>query len=257
MHCGCSLPDIPRYDLFGVAVSATTYDQLVPLLIARAQARIPTTVEHMAVHGLMLAASRPVFRECLNALDVVAPDGQPVRWALNCLYRTRLPDRVYGPELMLRLCQAAQQHRVGVYLYGGTPEGLRLLRSSLRRGFPALEICGWESPPFRDLDAQEEADAVRRINESGAGLVFLGIGTPKQELFAFRHRRTIRAVQLCVGAAFDFHAGLKPMAPSWMQRCGLEWLFRLATEPRRLWRRYLVTNTLFSLRLTRLLVLGW
>jgi N-acetylglucosaminyldiphosphoundecaprenol N-acetyl-beta-D-mannosaminyltransferase len=249
-----SLPS--KHDLFGTLVSATSYDQLVPLLMSRAANRVATLVDHTPVNVLMTAWLDPAFRAKLNQFDVVAPDGQPVRWALNTCHHTNLRDRVYGPELMLRLCQAAAAQGTAIYLYGSTVGVLRQLERNLRERFPALIIAGTESPPFRPLSPAEDAAAIERINASGAGLVFLGIGSPQQEAFAYAHRHSIHAVQLCVGAAFDFHAGTKRTAPSWMQRHGLEWLFRLATEPRRLWRRYLVTNTLFSILLARRMVWG-
>jgi N-acetylglucosaminyldiphosphoundecaprenol N-acetyl-beta-D-mannosaminyltransferase len=246
----------PRFEVFGTRVSATRYEELVPLLMARAAAHEPTTVDHMPVHVLVEAARNAAFRRRLNELDIVAPDGQPVRWAMNWLHATGLKERVYGPELMLRLCREACRRGISIYLYGSTPEVLERLVQSLRDRFPGLAIAGWESPPFRPLSASEDAAAVDRINRSGAGLVFLGLGGPRQEVFAHAHRASISAVQLCVGAAFDFLAGTKRMAPAWMQRRGLEWLFRLITEPRRLWRRYLVTNTVFSMLLARRLILG-
>jgi N-acetylglucosaminyldiphosphoundecaprenol N-acetyl-beta-D-mannosaminyltransferase len=126
----------------------------------------------------------------------------------------------------------------------------------LQNECPALKIAGWESPPFRPLDAEEKQAVIRRITDSGAGLVFVGLGLPKQDFFAYEMRGQIQAVQVCVGAAFDFHAGTKRMAPRWMQRSGLEWLFRLAQEPGRLWQRYLLTNTMFVLLVARRLVLG-
>jgi N-acetylglucosaminyldiphosphoundecaprenol N-acetyl-beta-D-mannosaminyltransferase len=146
---------------------------------------------------------------------------------------------------MLRLCRRAAEEGVSIYLYGGGPEVLNKLQDNLRRECPGLQIAGSESPPFRELTAAEDDSVVERINASGAGLVFIGLGCPKQDLFAYDHRERLRGVQLCVGAAFDFHAGAKPMAPQWMQRSGLEWLFRLIHEPRRLFRRYLVTNSIF------------
>jgi exopolysaccharide biosynthesis WecB/TagA/CpsF family protein len=175
----------------------------------------------------------------------VAPDGQPVRWALNHFHQARLADRVYGPELMLRLCARAEQEQVGIYLYGSRLYVLERLSGKLLRRFPRLRIAGYESPPFRALTEKEDRETVSRINSSGAGLIFIGLGCPKQEHFAYDHRDSIRGVQLCVGAAFDFHAGSKRMAPAWMQRHGLEWAFRLMSEPKRLWKRYLCTNSLF------------
>jgi N-acetylglucosaminyldiphosphoundecaprenol N-acetyl-beta-D-mannosaminyltransferase len=139
---------------------------------------------------------------------------------------------------------------VSVYLYGGTEDVLDKLCARLGQLCPALVIAGREAPPFRPLTDDEDRQVVERINDSGAGLVFIGLGCPKQDHFAYEHRPEVRAALVCVGAAFDFHAGIKPMAPRWMQRHGLEWLFRLASEPRRLWRRYLVTNSVFVVRVS-------
>jgi exopolysaccharide biosynthesis WecB/TagA/CpsF family protein len=164
---------------------------------------------------------------------------------VNLLHRAGLAERVYGPELMLRLCRGAAAAGVSIYLYGGNPEVAEKLRANLTHLCPGLRIAGYEAPPFRPLTPEEDRAVVERINASGAGLVFIGLGCPKQDVFAYEHRDSIRAVQLCVGAAFDFHAGVKPMAPAWMQRRGLEWLYRLIQEPGRLWRRYLVTNSIF------------
>jgi exopolysaccharide biosynthesis WecB/TagA/CpsF family protein len=198
----------------------------------------------------LIAASRNEdLRRQVNAFDMITPDGQPVRWALNLLYGAGLRDRVYGPELMLRLCRGAARRGVPIYLYGCTPEVIERLQANLGNWFPRLVIAGAEAPPFRPLDPEEDRAAVERINASGAGLVFLGLGCPKQDYFAYRHRNRIHAVQVCVGAAFDFHAGAKRMAPPWMQRHGLEWLFRLSQEPGRLWHRYLVANTVFLAKL--------
>jgi exopolysaccharide biosynthesis WecB/TagA/CpsF family protein len=167
-----------------------------------------------------------------------------------------LADRVYGPEFMLRLCEAAAGAGVGVYLYGSTPGVVDKLKNTLVERFGGLRVVGAESPPFRPLTEGEGRAAVDRFNASGAGIVFVGTGCPRQELFAAEHRDRVRAVLVCVGAAFDFHAGAKRMAPPWMQRRGLEWLYRLCQEPGRLWRRYLVTNTIFSLLVGRRLLLG-
>jgi len=249
---GSDAPDWPRkHLLLGVFVSETTYEEAADRILAAARAGVPATVDHMSVHGLVLAGQDASFREVLNDLDIVAPDGQPVRWALNRLCRTRLLGRVYGPELMLRLCQRAAGEGIGIYLYGGEPDTLARLRTNLVARYPGLHIVGSEAPPFRPLTPEEESAAVERINGSGAGLVFIGLGCPKQEIFAHRHRRSIRAVQLCVGAAFDFHARRKKMAPRWMQERGLEWAFRLLSEPRRLARRYLVSNSIFLMKVGR------
>ena len=246
----------PKLDLFSVQVSPTCYDEVVSSVLRAAREGRAGVVDLMPVHGLITAARDPEYRRRVNTFDIVAPDGQPVRWALNRFHHANLSDRVYGPELMLRLCAAAAESGVRVYLYGGTPAVLDKLKNSLLERYPRLVIAGAEAPPFRALSPEEDAAAVRRINACGAGIVFLGIGCPKQEVFAADHRARIQAVQVCVGAAFDFHAGQKKMAPPWMQRRGLEWLFRLWQEPGRLWRRYLVTNTIFSLLVGRRLILG-
>src|SRR5262249_33817743 len=145
--------------------------------------------------------------------------------------------------------RAAAAQGVPIYLYGGNPVVLEQLQANLRKQFPELLIAGAESPPFRVLTREEDESVVERINASGAQLVFIGLGCPKQDHFAHEHRDRIRAVQLCVGAAFDFLAGTKKTAPAWMQRHGLEWLYRLCQEPRRLWKRYLVTNSIFVAKL--------
>jgi N-acetylglucosaminyldiphosphoundecaprenol N-acetyl-beta-D-mannosaminyltransferase len=150
---------------------------------------------------------------------------------------------------MWSLCDRAAREGIAIYLYGSSPTTLAALRANLIAAFPAIEIAGAESPPFRPLSAAEDAAMVERVNASGAGLMFLGLGCPKQDHFAAQHVDRIQAVQLCVGAAFDFHAGSKATAPRWMQRHGFEWLFRLYQEPGRLWKRYLTTNTIFLAKL--------
>jgi N-acetylglucosaminyldiphosphoundecaprenol N-acetyl-beta-D-mannosaminyltransferase len=232
-----------KHDVFGVHVSATCYDEVVQKVIAAASSKQPALIDFMPVHGLIPAVQDRKHLARLNQFEIVAPDGQPVRWALNYFYKAGLTDRVYGPELTWRLCRAAAEAGIGIYLFGSTDEVLEKLQKRLLEAFPKLHIAGAESPPFRPLTAEEDAAAVERINASGAGLLFLGTGSPRQEVFAFEHRDSIHAVQLCVGAAFDFHAGTKKIAPPWMQKRGLEWLFRLTQEPGRLWKRYLTMNS--------------
>ena len=234
-----------KLDLFGVGVSPTTYREAVDAIIEAAHKKQSVIVDPMPVHGLVEATRNAEFRQCIASFELVVPDGQPVRWALNRFHSTGLTERVYGPELTLRLCKQAACEGIGVYFLGTTARVLTELQGKLLSLFPALRIVGCEAPPFRPLSQEEDQALVDRISQSGAGLVFLGLGCPKQELFASEHRHRIQAVQLCVGAAFDFIAGTKKMAPSWMQNNGLEWLFRLCSEPQRLWRRYLVTNTIF------------
>lgn len=238
-----------RYEVLGVGVSRTTYAEAVDAIVGAARRQSGGIVELLSVHGLIEAGKSPEFASALQRFAMVAPDGQPIRWALNWLHGANLDDRVRGSDLMLQLCSRAAQEGIGIYLYGGTREVLLRLCELLRDRYRGLRIVGAESPPFRALTPEEDRAAVERIARSGAGLLFIGLGCPKQELFAVAHADQILAVQLCVGAAFDFVAGTKPTAPLWMQRWGFEWLFRLASEPRRLWRRYLVANSHFVLRL--------
>jgi exopolysaccharide biosynthesis WecB/TagA/CpsF family protein len=234
-----------KYDLFGVRVAASTYDEIVDVVARAAEERIPAIVSLHAVHAIVESTRDPDLLAKVNKFNAVLPDGQPVRWALNNLHGVGLKERVYGPELMLRLCRRAAESGIPIYLYGSVPEVIERLQQKLLEKFPELQIAGAESPPFRALTADEDDDVVRRINESGAGILFIGLGCPKQDHFAAEHADHIHAVQVCVGAAFDFHAGTKPMAPAWMQLHGLEWVYRLTREPRRLWKRYLHTNSVF------------
>jgi len=243
-----------KMDVLGVEVSVTDYDELTRLFIAAGRRNESALATFLPVHGVVTAVLDQNYRYRINAFDVVAPDGQPVRWALNWLHKTELADRVSGPQMMLRLCARAAEQGVGIYLYGSTDETLNLLRANLEERFPDIRIVGMESPPFRALTNEENDQAVNRINASGAGLVFIGLGLPRQDFFAHKNRYRIKAVQLCVGAAFDFHAGKKKLAPVWMQKSGLEWTYRLLQEPRRLWKRYLITNTVFVYLMTRRLL---
>ena len=242
-------------DVLGVEISVTNYDELISLFITAARRRESALATFLAVHAVVTAVTDPRYRYRINAFDVVAPDGQPVRWALNLLHKAGLTDRVCGPVMMKKLCARAADEGIGIYLYGSKPQTLKDLQANLEEQFPSIRILGIESPPFRPLTEEETTAAIDRINASGAGLVFIGLGCPRQDIFAHQNRNRIHAVQLCVGAAFDFHAGNTKMAPSWMQRHGLEWVFRLAQEPGRLWKRYLVTNTTFVVLMTRRLML--
>jgi exopolysaccharide biosynthesis WecB/TagA/CpsF family protein len=246
----------PKFDLFGVEVSATDYDETVNVVLAAAHRRESALVTFLPVHGIVTAAGDPNYLYRVNAFDLAAPDGMPVRWAMNFLHKLKMPDRVCGPEAMTRICRRAAQDGIGIYLYGSTVDTLDGLKRNLTATHPELRIVGTDSPPFRELTEEERGQAVQRINDSGAGLVFIGLGCPRQDFFAYHNRNQIRAVQLCVGAAFDFHAGMLKRPPKWMQKWGLEWTYRLTQEPRRLWRRYLVTNTTFCWKMARRLIRG-
>jgi len=232
-------------------ISKTSYAEVVELCRrwAVARAEDPNApgryVCVTSVHGIILAKDDPIFAEILNSADVATPDGMPVVWALRS-FGSKGQQRVYGPTLMLHLCESAARHGHGIYLYGGRPEVLPLLERRLREQFPALRIVGRYSPPFRSLTPVEEQQVQQDIRRSGADLLFVGISTPKQERWMFEHHKIFPGLtMLGVGAAFDFHAGCTPQAPPWMQRIGLEWFFRLSSEPRRLWRRYLLITPRF------------
>jgi N-acetylglucosaminyldiphosphoundecaprenol N-acetyl-beta-D-mannosaminyltransferase len=232
--------------LLGVPLAVTTYDKALDWMDATVAAERKGYICVAAVHTVMACQEDPELRAAVNGASFTVPDGQPLVWAMNLLGH-RLPDRVYGPELMERACERAAASGTRIYLYGGRNQGaLVQLTLNLRRRFPGLRIVGGYSPPFRELTPGEESQIVDEINQSRADIVWVGIGVPKQEKWMARMRERLDAsVLVGVGAAFDFHAGLVPQAPEWMQRVGLEWVYRLAHEPRRLWKRYLRYNPLF------------
>lgn len=236
-----------KRNLLGLGVSCVEYDQAVDCVIQAATDRQRAIVSCHAVHAVTTISRDKALCEAANRFAMITPDGQPVRWSLNLLHRAGLKERVYGPELMWRVLHQSAQRQLPIYLYGGSPESLQQLIDRLTAQIPGLIIAGSQSPPYRELSDQEMETVADQINASGATIVFIGLGCPKQDRFAAAQADRINAVQICVGAAFDFHAGCKSTAPAWMQRVGLEWLFRLGCEPRRLWRRYLVTNTQFVL----------
>lgn len=234
----------PRVPVLGFGVNALSMDQALDLVLDWAKAHQSRYVCFCNVHMVVTAKTDPDFAPVLSGADLVLPDGMPVALRVR---RHGPPDqqRVAGPDFMLRCCARAEAEGVGVYFYGGEQATLDLLSARLLRDYPGLRIAGMRSPPFRPPTEQEEADDLAAINASGAGLVFMGLGCPKQEFWMARNSRKLSGVLLGVGAAFDFAAGSKARAPLWMQQRGLEWLYRLLKEPRRLWKRNLVTNSLF------------
>lgn len=199
------------------------------------------------VHSVVTAGSDARFRAVLAAADLVTPDGMPVAWMLRRLGYPQQA-RIDGPGLMWRLCALAARSGLPVYLYGNTPDTLERLRTRLLATHPRLVLVGMHAPPFGPQDAAMEAADVARINRSGARLVFVSLGCPKQELWMAHHRDRLRTVLVGVGAAFDYHAGTLARAPRWMQAGGLEWVHRLGSEPARLWRRYAASNSVFMAR---------
>lgn len=231
--------------MLGVNVHAVDYEHATRVIVEAALERRPFAVSALAVHGVMTGALDAEHARRLNGLDLVVPDGQPVRWALRGLHGRRLPDRVYGPTLTLRVAEELARRDLSVYLYGSHPDVLERFAVNLRARFPTLRIAGTEASKFRRTTVEEQRDVANRIGASGADVVFVGLGCPRQEVWAFEYRALLNCPILAVGAAFDFHAGTARQAPPSMQNLGLEWLFRLAQEPRRLWRRYVLLNPLF------------
>lgn len=244
----------PSLRLLGVNISRVDYDSAVAAIIQAARRRQSFGVTALAVHGVMEAYRDRTFADVLNRLDLVTADGQPVRWALNLLGARELRDRVYGPTLTLKICESAAAEGLPIYFYGSTQKVLDCLTRSLRERFAGLVIAGSQADRFRDPMPCEDEEDIRAINSSGARIVFVGRGCPRQERWVAAHLGKIEAPMIAVGAAFDFHAGTLPQAPKILQDHGLEWLFRLALEPLRLWRRYLILNPLFVWKFGRQLM---
>ncbi|MDQ3850658.1 MAG: WecB/TagA/CpsF family glycosyltransferase [Actinomycetota bacterium] len=241
---GPELP--PAVEVLGIPLALTDYTRTMDWMDAAVAHGERGYICVAATHMVMVCQEDPELRAAVLNSSLTVPDGQPLVWAMNALGGD-LSQRVYGPELMARYCERAASSGVKMYLYGGRNQGaLVQLALNLRRRFPGVRIVGGYSPPFRDLSAEEEDAIVEEINRSGAQVVWLGVGAPKQEKWMAAMRDRLNApVLVGVGAAFDFHAGLMPQAPAWMQSAGLEWLYRLAHEPRRLWRRYARYNPRF------------
>ncbi len=201
-------------------MTPTHYGEAAGVILEAARQGQSAVVSCHSVHALITSSRDAGMAARVNTFEMITPDGQPVRWALNLLHHAKLRKRVYGPELMLRVCRGAAAAGIPIYLYGGRPGVTEMLVSRLCAMFPRLEDRRAETPPFTALTREEDEAVIERINSSGARVVFIGLGTPKQDVFAHEHRERIRTVQMCVGAAFDFHAGVKRMAPPWMQRCG-------------------------------------
>ena len=241
--------------ILGVNVAVSSYDQVVQRSLAWAEQRQSRALFFANVHVVMEARDNPAFLRRLNGADMVNPDGIPLVWALRALGESGA-QRVYGPDATVAMLAAAEKAGVSVGFYGGSPAALESLISAVRLRRPNLNIVFYESPPFRALTHEEDLAVVDRIASSEVRLLFVGLGCPKQENWIMEHMGRVHAVMFAVGAAFDFLAGSKRQAPRWMMRCGLEWVFRLATEPRRLAMRYLKHNPRFVLRFLRQLLAG-
>ncbi len=236
------ISQIAKSSVLGVEVSVAELLDVVDAVLEAARSGRSLGVSALAVHGVMLATEDPELRHRVNSLDVVTPDGQPVRWALNWLHRADLSERVTGPDLMWEVCRQAADEGQPIFLFGSTHETLSRLQTRLLAAFSQLDVAGIQASRFRGATEAEAAADIATIQASGARIVFVGLGCPRQEIWAYENRDSLRMPLLAVGAAFDYHAGLIRRAPNWMQRWGLEWTYRLVQDPKRLWKRYLLLN---------------
>jgi N-acetylglucosaminyldiphosphoundecaprenol N-acetyl-beta-D-mannosaminyltransferase len=225
-------------------ITATSYSEVANSMLLWTRRKESRSIYAANVHMLMEAHDSPEFQAMVNNADIVTPDGMPLVWAMRQKGRKN-QQRVYGPTLMLHLLGAVAREKIPVGLFGSTEEVLNKLAVRLQDQYPGLIIALKIAPPFRSPTEAEDKKLVRQINDSGARLLFVGLGCPKQERWIAGHRGEVHAVMVGVGAAFDFHTGTIPQAPVWMQKAGLEWLFRVLREPRRLWKRYFWNNPRF------------
>ncbi len=245
-----------KFSVLGQNIAAVDYNSAVRWCLEKAQKRDRAyVVEAANTHVLSLARHDRSFGEGIRKFDLICPDGMPLVWVVNSQLEgeARLKDRVYGPTLMLKVLQASEGEKsASHFLLGGKQETLDVLERNFAERFPNAHIAGSYSPPFGEWPNEEHEKMKRLIRESGASLVWVGLGCPKQERWIAEHLESLPpAVYFGIGAAFAFHAGEVKQAPSWIQKCGLEWLFRLCAEPRRLWKRYAVHNSLFLYYLIR------
>lgn len=234
-----------RRTILGIGIDATSYADATERVMDWAKRGESCYVCLGTVNNIMVARDSAEDRTVMEEAALVTSDGMPLVWLLR---RLGVPQatRVYGPDLTPRVMEAAEAAGVPIGFYGGTEPVLRRLLHVVNHNFPALKVSYSSAPPFRPLTPEEDEETTRAINNAGVRILFVGLGSPKQDRWMYSHHHRIHAVMLGVGAAFDFLAGAKAQAPRWMQRSGLEWLFRLLTEPRRLGRRYMRQNPKFA-----------
>lgn len=236
---------VPRVNVLGVGVSAIQLYEATQLIIRAAKDRVRGYVTVTGVAGISEAQSEPALRAIFNHAYLVTPDGMPMTWIGRAAGHASM-DRVYGPDLMIQIFANTRDGSVRHFFYGGKESVAEELRVALESRFPGVCICGTYTPPFRPLAVGEIDDLRRQVSAARPDILWVGISTPKQEKFMAEYAEKLDVgLMIGVGAAFDYHSGRQPQAPYWMQRAGLEWLFRLSREPRRLAVRYLVGNPLF------------
>lgn len=232
-------------DICNVSVSSVNIDQACEIVDGWVNDRKKVYICVAPVSTIVDCQSDPEYRKVLDNADMITPDGMPLVWVAKIMGDKNIA-RTYGPDLMLALCEKGQERGYKHYLYGGTESTCSLLKNVLKDKLSNINITGHYAPPFRPAHAQEEGAVIDEINRLAPDIFWVGLGSPKQDYWMCEHRQKLNVpVMIGVGAAFDFIAGVKKQAPRWMQRCGLEWFFRLCSEPRRLWKRYLVGNTRF------------
>ncbi len=231
--------------LFSVNFAITNYEEASDVIIDKAKKRESFGVSALAVHGLIESVRDKGFKNALKKLDMIVPDGQPVRWALNSFHKTRLKDRVAGPILTRYVLQKANQDGLGIYLYGSTQMTLDKIGLFMQKNYPNVKINGTHADRFREATPEEDLADIKKINESGTHILLVGRGCPRQEKWVSNHIGKINSPMLAIGAAFDFYAGNINHAPQWMQDLGLEWVYRFIQDPKRTWKRYLIHNSHF------------
>jgi len=236
---------ILKKQLFTVNYSITNYTEASDIIIEKALSHSSFGVTALAVHGLIEAVNSRSFKKEVNHIDMIVPDGQPIRWALNSFYKLQLKDRVAGPILTKYVLAKADEKSLSIYLYGSIPTTLEKMKNVFAKHYPRITIAGIHADRFRDATKEEDSADIKKINESGAHIVLVGRGCPRQEKWVASHLGQIHAPMMAVGAAFDFFAGNIKHAPKWMQNAGLEWFYRLIQDPKKLWKRYLSTNLYF------------
>lgn len=237
-----------RFNVLGTGVSALSLAEAADFVVSTAGRKQLGYICHATAYGIDSACHDTAFRSALNGSVATHPDGMPLAW-LGRWHGHRAITRVYGPDLMLAVCETGRAKNLKHFFYGGAPGAAEQLRDKLISRFPGLTVTGTFTPPYRSLAAAEFSSLQATISAAQPDIIWVGLSSPIQEKFMAEFSGSLDAGLLIgVGAAFDFHSGRVRQAPRWMQRCGLEWFFRLCTEPRRLWRRYLIHNPLFVAR---------